>query len=70
MSVHGLVAAVLALGLFLWLAAVYLPVARKGPRLTDRRDRDAAAPAPIPADRSGKSRPRGEVNPAATLRLA
>lgn len=65
MSILSLLTVVFALGLFLWLAAVYLPVDRGG-----RSARDAAVPIPILIDRSGTARPRGEVNPPATLRSA
>lgn len=57
MSILGFV--VLALGIFLWFAAVYLPADREGRRLPDRSDRDGAVPIPIPVDRSGTPRPRG-----------
>lgn len=68
MSILGLVAVVLALGIFLWLAAVYLPVDREGRKLPDRSDLNAAVPIPIPVDPSGTPRPTGEdVNPPATL---
>jgi hypothetical protein len=70
MSILSLVTVVFALGLFLWLAAVYLPMDRYGRRLGSRSDRDAAVPIPVLADRSGTARPRGEVNPPATLRSA
>lgn len=70
MSILIVVAVVLALGIFLWLSVVYLPVDREGRRLQDRSDREAAVPIPSPVDRSGTRRPRGEVNPPATLRFA
>jgi hypothetical protein len=70
MSILSLVTVVFALGLFLWLAAVYLPVDRDGRRLGRRTDRDVAVPIPVLSDRSGTARPRGEVNPPATLRSA
>jgi hypothetical protein len=70
MPILSLVTVVFALGLFLWLAAVYLPVDREGRRLPKRVDRDAAVPIPILIDRSGTARPIGEVNPPATLRSA
>jgi hypothetical protein len=69
MSVLGLATIVLALGIFLWLAGEYLPVDREGRRSPGRSERNAAVPIPILIDRSGTARPRGEVNPPATLRL-
>jgi hypothetical protein len=70
MTIVSLVTVVLALGLSLWLLAVYLPVDRNGRRLAKRNDRDAAVPIPNLSDRSGTPRPSGEVNPPATLRSA
>jgi len=70
MSVFGLVIVVLALGTFLWIVGVYFPVDREGQRLSGWSERDAAAPIPILIDRSGTARPRGEVYPPATFRLA
>jgi hypothetical protein len=70
MSILSLVTVVFALGLFLWLAAVYLPVDKNGRRLGNRSDRDAAMPFPVLADRSGTARPRGELYPPATLHSA
>lgn len=70
MSIVGIVAVALALGLFLWIAGVYLPADREGRRLPGRNERDAAVPVPILIDRSGTARPWAEVNPPATLRLA
>jgi hypothetical protein len=70
MSILSLVTVVFALGLFLWLAAVYLPVDRDDRSLAMRTVRDVAVPIPVLADRSGTARPRGEVNPPATLRSA
>lgn len=68
MSILSLVAVVLTLGIFLWLAAVYLPVPREGRGLPGQSHRDAAVPIPIPVDRSGTPGPRGEANPPAPLR--
>jgi hypothetical protein len=68
MSILSLVTALFALGLFLWLAAVYFPADRDGWRPGRRTSRDAAVPIPVLADRSGTTRPRGEVNPPATMR--
>jgi hypothetical protein len=59
MSILSLVTVVFALGLFLWLAAVYQPVDRDGRRLPKRGDRDATVSIPILIDRSGWARPRG-----------
>jgi hypothetical protein len=70
MSVLGLLTVVLALCAFLWPTAIYLPVARTGWRLLGGSARDKAAPIPIPVDHSAAPRPRWEVNPPATLRLA
>lgn len=69
MSILSLVAVALTLGIFLWLAAVYLPVVREGRGLPCRSRRDAAVPIPIPVDRPGTPQPRGEANPPASLRL-
>lgn len=66
MSMLGFGAAVLALGIFLWRTGIYLPVDREGEIPPDRSDRDAAVPVPVPC--SGTKRPRGEMNPPATLR--
>jgi hypothetical protein len=70
MSILSLFTVVLALGFVLWLAAVYLPVDRDGRGLGRRTVRDAAVPIPVLSDRSGTARPKGEVNPPATLRSA
>ena len=70
MPVLGFATVVLAFGLFLWFAGIYLPADRQGWTLPKWGKRDAAVPIPILVDRSDTPRLRGEVNPPATLWLA
>ena len=69
MPILGFAAVVLALGLFLWFAGVYLPADRADRRFSDRDYRNGAVPVPITVDPFGPLRPRGEANRPTPRRL-
>ena len=69
MSILGFVAVVLALSIFLWFAAVFLPVDREGLRLPIGAIGTPRCRLPFRSVVSEHRGRRGEVNPPATLRF-